>query len=178
MADLNKVFLIGRLTHDPELRYTPNGTPVADLKLATSRKFATREGETREETLYIVVTVWNRQAENCCQYLRRGRAVHVEGYLKEETWETREGEKRSKIKVEAERVQFLDKKDDGPSTQVHPADDGGYTSAGPSGGGYNQQRRSAPAPASGDRSPSPPRRPSPSLDAGPPDVGDDDDIPF
>ena len=97
MADLNKVFLIGRLTHDPELRYTPNGTPVADLKLATSRKYATREGETREETLYIVVTVWNRQAENCCQYLRKGRAVHVEGYLKEETWETREGEKRSKI---------------------------------------------------------------------------------
>lgn len=179
MADLNKVFLIGRLTHDPELRYTPNGTPVADLKLATSRKFATREGETREETLYIVVTVWNRQAENCCQYLRRGRAVHVEGYLKEETWETREGEKRSKIKVEAERVQFLDKKDDGPPAQVHPADEGGYTSTGSSGGGYNQQRRPAAPQPAGERAPAPPpRRPSPSLDSGPPDGGDEDDIPF
>lgn len=178
MADLNKVFLIGRLTHDPELRYTPNGTPVADLKLATSRKYATREGETREETLYIVVTVWNRQAENCCQYLRRGRAVHVEGYLKEETWETREGEKRSKIKVEAERVQFLDKKDDGPPAQMHPADEGGYSSSAPSGGSgvYSQQRR--PAPAERSAAPAPPRRPSPSLDSGPPEGGDEDDIPF
>lgn len=177
MADLNKVFLIGRLTHDPELRYTPNGTPVADLKLATSRKYATREGETREETLYIVVTVWNRQAENCCQFLRRGRAVHVEGYLKEETWETREGEKRSKIKVEAERVQFLDKKDDGPPAQMHPADEGGYSSSAPSGGGgYSQQRR--PAPAERSAAPAPPRRPSPSLDSGPPEGGDEDDIPF
>ena len=110
MADLNKMFLIGRLTHDPELRYTPNGTPVADLKVATSRKFETREGELREDTLFIVVTVWNRQAENCCLYLHKSSPVHVGGYLKEEVWETKEGEKRTKIKIEAERVQFLDKR--------------------------------------------------------------------
>ena len=178
MADLNKVFLIGRLTHDPELRYTPNGTPVADLKLATSRKYATREGETREETLYIVVTVWNRQAENCCQYLRKGRAVHVEGYLKEETWETREGEKRSKIKVEAERVQFLDKKDDSISSVSHPSDDGGYSSSPPSvsSSGYASRRPSVTG--TSDRPSAPPRRPSPSIDSGPPDGGDEDDIPF
>lgn len=169
MADLNKVFLIGRLTHDPELRYTPNGTPVADLKLATSRKYATREGESREETLYIVVTVWNRQAENCCQYLRKGRAVHVEGYLKEETWETREGEKRSKIKVEAERVQFLDRKEDGiAQPPVSQMDDGGFS---PSSQSYTRRSPSAPQQA-------PPRRPSPSLDSGPPDSGAEEDIPF
>jgi single-strand DNA-binding protein len=173
MADLNKVFLIGRLTHDPELRYTPNGTAVSDLKLATSRKYATREGDTREETLYIVVTVWNRQAENCCQFLKKGRAVHVEGYLKEETWETREGEKRSKIKVEAERVQFLDRRDDGPGSSSAPSssDEGGYQ--GSSGGG--QTRRPAAPSAMSDRS-SPPRRPAPPVDPGPPDSSDD--IPF
>jgi single-strand DNA-binding protein len=166
MADLNKVFLIGRLTHDPELRYTPNGTPVADLKLATSRKYATREGENREETLYIVVTVWNRQAENCCQYLRKGRAVHVEGYLKEETWETREGEKRSKIKVEAERVQFLERKDDGsPPPPASMADEQSY--AGPPSG-------AAPRRAPGNTPP--PRRPAP-YDSGPPDAPEED-IPF
>ena len=162
MADLNKVFLIGRLTHDPELRYTPNGTPVADIKLATSRKYATREGETREETLYIVVTVWNRQAENCCQYLRKGRAVHVEGYLK----------------VEAERVQFLEKKDDSIPNVSQPMDDGGYSSP-PSAGSsssYAPRRPSVPAPS--DRPSLPPRRPSPSIETSPPDGGDEDDIPF
>lgn len=170
MADLNKVFLIGRLTHDPELRYTPNGTPVADLKLATSRKYATREGENREETLYIVVTVWNRQAENCCQYLRKGRAVHVEGYLKEETWETREGEKRSKIKVEAERVQFLERKDDGnpPPAQSY-SDESGYNSSGPAGGGGSRR-----PPGNGSAQP---RKPAPSsYDSGPPDAPMEDDI--
>ncbi|MFM1802696.1 MAG: hypothetical protein RJA81_2048 [Planctomycetota bacterium] len=168
MADLNKVFLIGRLTHDPELRYTPNGTPVADLKIATSRKYATREGENREETLYIVVTVWNRQAENCCQYLRKGRSVHVEGYLKEETWETREGEKRSKIKVEAERVQFLDRKDDNApaAAVVQSSDDTGYGSS----SSYNRRPQAPSQP--------PPRRPAPSLDSGPPESGSDEDIPF
>ncbi len=109
MADLNKVFLLGRLTQDPELRYTPNGAAVTDLRLATSRTFTTKDGDRREEPLYIDVTVWNRQAENCCQYLAKGRQVHVEGYLKMDSWDDKStGEKRSKIKVEAERVQFLD----------------------------------------------------------------------
>ena len=112
MADLNKVFLIGRLTQDPELRYTPNGAAVTDLRVATSRTWTGKDGERREDTLYIDVTVWNRQAETCCQYLKKGRQVHVEGYLKSESWETPAGEKRSKVKVEAERVQFLDRRDD------------------------------------------------------------------
>ncbi len=112
MADLNKVYLIGRLTQDPELRYTTGGAAVTDLRLATSRFWNSKDGERKEETLFIDVTVWNRQAENCCQYLRKGRQVHVEGYLKSESWETQTGEKRSKIKVESERVQFLDRRDD------------------------------------------------------------------
>src|ERR1700733_297690 len=108
MANLNKVFLIGNITRDPELRYTPNGSAVTDLRLAVNRMYTTKEGERREEVTFIDVTVWNRQAENCCQYLKKGRPVHVEGYLKLDSWDDKAtGEKRSKLKVEAERVQFL-----------------------------------------------------------------------
>src|SRR5437763_1951991 len=110
MADLNKVFLIGRLTHDPELRYTPGGAAVSDLRVATSRSWTGKDGERKEDTLYIDVTVWNRQAENCCQYLKKGRQVHVEGYLRSESWDAPDGSKRSKVKVEADRVQFLDRR--------------------------------------------------------------------
>jgi single-strand DNA-binding protein len=109
MADLNRVFLMGRLTFDPELRRTPSGTAVTELRLATSRSWQARDGERREETLYVDVTVWDRQAETCCQYLRKGSAVHVEGSLRMDTWEDKNtGEKRSKIRVHADRVQFLD----------------------------------------------------------------------
>ena len=115
MASLNKVFLIGNLTRDPELRYTPSGSAVTDLPLAINRSYTTKDGERREEVTYIDVTVWERQAENCCQYLKRGRPVHVEGSLRMESWEDKAtGEKRSKLKVLADRVQFLDsRRDDG-----------------------------------------------------------------
>jgi single-strand DNA-binding protein len=113
MANLNKVLLMGRLTRDPELRYTPNGAAVTDLPLAINRTYSTKDGDRREETLFVDVTVWNRQAETCCQYLKKGRAVHVEGFLKTETWDDKTtGDKRSKTKVEAERVQFLDSRRD------------------------------------------------------------------
>ena len=79
MADLNKVFLMGRLTFDPELRQTPSGTAVTDLRLATNRSWTGQDGERKEETLFIDVTVWDRQAETCCQYLKKGSGVHVEG---------------------------------------------------------------------------------------------------
>jgi single-strand DNA-binding protein len=109
MADLNKVFLMGRLTFDPELRRTTGGTAVSELRMATTRTWAGRDGERGEETLFIDVTVWDRQAENCCQYLRKGSAVHVEGSLKMDTWNDKTtGEKRSKIRIHADRVQFLD----------------------------------------------------------------------
>jgi single-strand DNA-binding protein len=82
---------------------------VTELRMATTRTWAGRDGERREETLFIDVTVWDRQAENCCQYLRKGSGIHVEGSLKLDTWDDKSsGEKRSKIRVTAERVQFLD----------------------------------------------------------------------
>lgn len=179
MADLNRVFLIGRLTQDPELRHTSSGVPVTDLRIATSRVYNTKDGDRREETLFIDITVWNRQAENCCQYLVKGSQVHVEGFLKMETWDDRNtGEKRSKVKVEADRVQFLDSRrdsggapssyDEGPARDSAPAPrrapDAEFRGSNGSGAGR------APAPAA-------PRRP-----ASPPppthDDGGDDDIPF
>ena len=87
MADLNRVFLMGRLTFDPELRYTPSGSAVTDLRMATSRTWTGKEGDRKEETLYIDVTVWDRQAETCCQYLKKGSGIHVEGSLKMDTWD-------------------------------------------------------------------------------------------
>jgi single-strand DNA-binding protein len=111
MPDLNKVYLMGRLTFDPELRRTPNGTAVSELRMATSREFKGRDGETKKDTLFVNIVVWDRYADNCCQYLRKGSAIHVEGSLKLESWEDKNtGEKRSQIKVQAERVQFLDGK--------------------------------------------------------------------
>jgi single-strand DNA-binding protein len=188
MADFNRVFLIGRLTQDPEMRYTGSGVAVTDLRLATGRRYTTTDGDPREETLYIDCTVWKRQAENCCQFLKKGSAVHVEGYLKQESWEDRNtGEKRSKIKVEATGVQFLDSRRSGPGGEgTHDA--GNYEEA--------PTRRSGPAEGSGDFRPSngpgprssfsggggapapsaPPRRPA--APAPPVRDEDPDDIPF
>ena len=109
MPDLNKVFLMGNLTFDPELRRTPSGTAVTELRMASNRSWTGRDGERREETLFIDVTVWDRQAETCCQYLRKGSCIHVEGSLRMDTWDDKTtGEKRSKVRVHADRVQFLD----------------------------------------------------------------------
>jgi single-strand DNA-binding protein len=107
MADFNKVILLGRLTRDPELRYTPNGVAVSDLGFAVNRFVKGEEGqEGRKETLFIDVTVWGRQAENCAEYLKKGSEALVDGRLVLEQWET-EGQRRSKVKVTANTVQFL-----------------------------------------------------------------------
>ena len=172
MASFNKVLLIGNLTSDPELRHTANGIAVTDLRLAVNRNYTTKEGDRREDVLFIDVTVWNRTAENCCQYLRKGRPVHIEGYLKMDTWDDKStGEKRSKVKVEAENVLFLGSKQD-------------------SGGGGDDDY--APSPRRDrDRDTGPPRgrvgtgngtsaesrRPSPPPTSHEPDP-DEDDIPF
>ena len=107
MANLNKVFLIGNLTRDPELRYTPGGTAVANLGLAVNRRFKDSSGGLKEEVCFLTVTVWDKQAEACCQYLKKGSPIFVEGVLQSRTWETQDGQKRSAIDVRAERVQFL-----------------------------------------------------------------------
>ncbi len=107
MASLNKVLLIGNLTKDPELRYTPNGTAVTNLRIAVNRKFKDRSGELKEDTCFVTVTAWDKQAEICNQHLQKGRAVFVEGILQSRSWETSDGQKRSTIDVRAERIQFL-----------------------------------------------------------------------
>ena len=99
MASLNKVFLIGNLTRPPELRYTPSGTAVADLRLAVNRNYTTQGGEKREETSFITVVVWGKQAETCGEY--------VEGRLQTREWEGKDGQKRTVVEVVAERVQFM-----------------------------------------------------------------------
>ena len=104
MANLNKVFLIGNLTRDPEIRYTPGGTAVANLGLAVNRRFKDSSGELKEEVCFLTVTVWDKQAEACCQYLQKGRPVFVEGVLQSRFWETSDGQKRSALDVRAERV--------------------------------------------------------------------------
>jgi single-strand DNA-binding protein len=108
MASLNKVLLIGNLTQDPELRRIPSGTAVSTLRLAVSESFQNKSGERVERTVFLDVDVWDRQAENCAQYLSKGSPVFVEGRLQLDSWDDKEtGQKRSRLKVRADRVQFL-----------------------------------------------------------------------
>ena len=107
MASFNRVFLMGNLTKDPELRYTPQGMAVANLRMAVNRKFKTKAGDLKEEVCFITAVVWNKQAETCNQYLHKGSPLFVEGRLQSRTWEDNAGGKRSVIEVRAERVQFL-----------------------------------------------------------------------
>lgn len=116
MASLNRVFLIGNLTKDPELRYTSTGVPVANLRLAVNRKYKDKSGELKEDTCFVTVTAWDKQAETCNQYLQKGRAVFVEGRLQSRSWETPDGQKRSTIDVRVERIQFL-----GPGKAAAPS---------------------------------------------------------
>lgn len=121
MASLNKVLIIGNLTRDPEMRYTPQGTAVANLRVAVNRKFKDRStGEMKDETCFITAVVWDRQAETCNQYLSKGRPVFIEGRLQSRSWENKEGQKRSVTEIRAERVQFLGGAAKGSSTDQRP----------------------------------------------------------
>lgn len=114
MANLNKVMLIGNLTRDVEIRHTPKGTAVADLGLAINRYYQSDNGERQEETTFVDVTVWGKQAELAQQFLYKGRPVYIEGRLQMDTWEDKnDGKKRTKIKVVAENIQFLGSRGDG-----------------------------------------------------------------
>jgi single-strand DNA-binding protein len=108
MLEMNKVFLIGNLTQDPEVRSLTSGTPVAEFGLAVNRRYRDRNGERQEETLFIQVESWGRLAEFCGDWLKKGRRVFVEGRLRLDSWETKDGSKRSRIKVRADRIQFAD----------------------------------------------------------------------
>lgn len=107
MADLNRVILAGRLTRDPEVRYTPSGTAVADLGVAITDSYRNRAGEMVEQTCFVDVVVWGRQAETTGEYLGKGSPLLIEGRLQLDQWENQQGEKRSKLRVKADRVQFL-----------------------------------------------------------------------
>ena len=126
MAGLNKVMLIGNLGADPEMRYTPSGAAVATFSVACNRSWTSREtGERQEQTEWVRVVTWNRLAENCSQYLSKGRPVYVEGRLQTRQWEDQQGQTRYMTEVVALDVQFLSGRGDGGG------DFGG-------GGGYSQ----------------------------------------
>lgn len=110
MANLNKVFLMGRLTRDPEVRFTPQGIPVAELGVAVNRTWRDPNGETHEETCFVDITAWRNQAQTIEKYLRKGSPIFVEGRLQFSSWENKDGEKRSKLRVQMENFQFLDSK--------------------------------------------------------------------
>ena len=107
MGSMNRVFLMGRLTRDPELKETAGGTAVSRLGLATNSAYKRPDGELVETVCFTDIEVWGRQAENCSQYLHKGSPILVEGKLKLDRWETPDGQARSKLRVTANRVQFL-----------------------------------------------------------------------
>ena len=106
MVSMNKVFLGGNLTRDPELRHTPSGMAVSDLRLAVNQVYVDKNGQKQEEATFVDVVVWGKQAETVCQYLKKGSGLLVEGALQFDSWE-HEGQKRSRIRVKASRIQFL-----------------------------------------------------------------------
>lgn len=152
MVSLNRVLLIGNLTKDPELRYTPSGTPVANLRLAVNSTYKDQSGARKEETCFVTVVVWAKQAEICQQYLKKGRPVFIEGRLIYRSWEA-EGKTRSTMEVRADRVQFL-----GPPPGAKGA------------GGFGEEPGAASEPAHAEM---------PAQDVEPvPEAGPDADVPF
>ena len=109
MNGYNKVILMGNLTKDPEIRYTPNGTAVANFSIAVNRRYKVN-GEVKDEVSYLDIVVFGKQAENCGQYINKGDSILVEGRLQQRRWESEDGQKRSKIEIVAQSVQFMSKK--------------------------------------------------------------------
>lgn len=203
MASLNKVFLLGNLTRDPDLRGLSNGQNVCELGIAVSRRYMNSNGQEVEDTCFVDVVVWGRQASNCKQYLAKGSQVMVEGRLQLDRWEDRNGGgQRTKLRVVAEQVQFLNRRQQqndgynagdnyGVPQQNAYAGNGNYPPPAPNGGNFqrqgnypppangtfgenpgNYQRASRPVPP-----PAAPPMPDPGMDT---DMGGDgvDDIPF
>ena len=151
MASFNKVILLGNLTRDPEVRYTPKGTAVTELGMAVNRVYTAENGEKREETTFVDVTLWGRTAEIAGEYLKKGRPVFIEGRLQLDTWDDKQsGQKRSKLKVVGEGLQLIGSR---------PGGGGGGGGDEESSGGSRTSR------------PAPPPKSAPSAP-------DDDEIPF
>ncbi len=123
MVAINRVILAGNLVRDPEMRYTPAGTAVAYFSIAVNRRYRLNE-ELKEEVSYFDVVAFGKQAETASSYLRKGRGIILEGRLQQRRWETQEGERRSKIEIVAQSIQFLGgRREEGGESQSDPADD-------------------------------------------------------
>jgi single-strand DNA-binding protein len=154
MASFNKVILLGNLTRDPEVRYTPKGSAVCDLGIAVNRQYTLESGEKREEVTYVDVVLWSRLAEIAGEYLKKGRPIFIEGRLQMDTWDDKQtGQKRTKLRVIGETMQLLGSRP---------------TGAGAGGEGGESDR---PPKASGKSTP-PPAKPGAAAEP------DDDEIPF
>ena len=139
MASLNKVLLMGNLTRDPEVRHTPKGTAVGDLAMAINMTYKAQDGTEKEEVCYVDVVVWGRQAETCREYLTKGAPVFVEGRLQLDQWEGPEGEKKSRMRVRADRVQFLSRSGGGGGSGARGPRSEGSGGGAPSEGGAPKQ---------------------------------------
>jgi len=117
MASLNKVMIIGNLGSEPEMRFTPNGNPVTSFRVATNRVYTTPEGERKQETEWFAVVAWNKLAEQCNQFLTKGRLVYTEGRLRTRTWESQDGQKHYRTEIIANRVTFLDRQATAPLSE-------------------------------------------------------------
>jgi len=152
MANFNKVLLMGNLTRDPEVRYTPKGTATATIGLAVNRTWTSEGGEKKEEVTFVDVEVWGRQAETIGQYMSKGRPIFIEGRLKLDQWDDKEsGQKRSKLKVVLESFQFLGGPKGGAEFRDQPPGDEAPASR-PANRGGRAPQRPAPAPAPEDQS--------------------------
>lgn len=153
---INKVILVGRLGKDPEIRATPQGTPVAKFTVATDEKFTDRAGEKQERTEWHNITAWGKLGEICGQYLKKGKLVYIEGSIRTDSWDDKEsGQKKYRTEIVANTMKMLDRR----------GDEGGSGSGGGYSGGYNQSSSSRPSGG----------RPSAAPDMGP---DDDEDVPF
>lgn len=126
MVSVNRMIIIGNLGSEPEMRFTPNGKPVTSFRAATNRRYTTAEGERREETEWFTIVTWGRLAEQCNQFLTKGRLIYVEGRLRTHTWEGQDGQTRTRNEIVADRVSFLDRQ----STAPLPGDGGGSSGEG------------------------------------------------
>ena len=109
MVSVNRITVIGNLGNEPEMRFTPSGRPVTSFRVATNWRYTTPEGERKEETEWFSVVAWGRLAEQCNQFLTKGRLVYVEGRLRLRTWDGQDGQRRARNEIVADRVKFLDR---------------------------------------------------------------------
>lgn len=180
MASLNKVMLIGNLTRDPEVRYTPKGSAVCDIGLAVNRVYSSESGEKVEEVTFVDVVLWSKLAELAGKYLHKGRPVFIEGRLQMDSWEDKQtGQKRTRLRVVGEQMQFLGS----PQGGGDRSGGGGDEEGGGGGGGYNRpqqrpQQRPAPQQQRAQQRPAPAQQ-NDDFGEGPITDGmEDDDIPF